>query len=72
MRTLRRHYIREDQEATSDKHQVLHIFMRNGEEYALDVTGVQFGLKSPVVPWNQYLLEYVHQVESSKVYGGKP
>lgn len=73
MRTLRRRFIREDQEALSDKHQVLHIVMKNGEEYALDVSGVQFGLKDPVVPWTRYVQEYVHQIESSKVFShGKP
>ncbi|KAM0797734.1 hypothetical protein BDR22DRAFT_824003 [Usnea florida] len=60
-RTLRRRYIRQDWQAVRDKHQVLHVVLPNGESYALDVSGVQFGLKNAVVPWGEYV----------EVYGGK-
>ena len=33
----------------------------NGESYALDVSGVRFGLKNEVVPWGEYV----------EVFGGK-
>lgn len=73
MRILRRRFIREDQKTLSDKHQVLHVVMKMGEEYALDFSGLQFGLKSSTVPWKQYLQEHVHKIRSSKVVPrGKP
>lgn len=38
--------------------------MKNGEEYAVDVSGGQFGftLTTPVMPWVDYLAVHVDRV----------
>ncbi|KAF6233290.1 hypothetical protein HO173_008581 [Letharia columbiana] len=68
LKTLRRRFIRQDWQAAKDKHRVLHVFLKNGEDYALDISGVQFGLRSPVTPWGRYVEEHVGQVEGWEGY----
>ena len=63
-KTLRRRYTRQGSQAAPDKHHLMHMTLKNGEEYALDMSGMQFGITDPVVPWAFYLEEYVGQVES--------
>ena len=68
---LHRLYTRQDWAAAPDKHRVLHVILRHGENggengeretYALDLSGVQFGLVNPVVPWAEYLETHVREV----------
>ena len=70
LKSHRRRFIREDWQVAKDKHRVLHVLLKNDEHYALDITGVQFGLTTPVVPWTQYFETHVAQVVSWDVFAG--
>ena len=49
-----------------DEHKVLTATTNNGESYALDLAGAQFGLYTAVVPWKQYIDLHVRRVQSSE------
>ena len=49
-----------------DEHRVLKATTSNGESYALDVAGAQFGLYTAVVPWRKYVDLHVWEVQSSE------
>lgn len=46
--------------------------MKNGEYYALDMSGAQFGLTIPVMPLALYIVKYVRQFDSYNVFDKKP
>ena len=41
-------------DARNDSHSILKVTVQNGEQYALDMTGAQFGWQEAVIPWNIY------------------
>ena len=49
-----------------DKHKVIKATTSNGESYALDVAGAQFGLHTVVVPWKRYVDLHVCEIQSSE------
>ena len=49
-----------------DEHKVIKATTSNGESYALDVAGAQFGLYTAVVPWKRYVDLYVCGIQSSE------
>ena len=49
-----------------DEHKVLKATISNGESYALDIAGAQFGLHTAVVPRDQYVDLHVCQIHGSE------
>jgi len=49
-------------------HEVLKVALKNGEEYALDLAGAQYGHHDPIAPWIEFEQERVRQVGSSELY----
>ena len=47
-------------------HRLLIITLTNGEEYAIDVAGAQFGLYTTIMPWTEYEQKYVDWVVARK------
>lgn len=66
---------------TSYEHFIVKATLKNGETYAIDITGPQWGHYDPVVPWDIYAESRVREVvtacplrdveESQKVAGSK-
>ena len=66
---------------TAYLHSIVKVMLRNGETYAVDITGPQYGHYDPVVPWKIYAQSRVREVvttchlcdveESQKVAGSK-
>ena len=50
-------------------HQLLGVTLSNGEKYALDMTGAQFGYDESVVPWQLYSTSRVENVILTKTFG---
>lgn len=50
-------------------HAVIKLTLNNGEQFALDISGAQFGYLMPLVPWNQYLNARVDSVTQTKHLG---
>ena len=49
-----------------DEHKVLKATTSNGESYALDIAGAQFGLYTAIVPWKRYVDLHVCEIQSSE------
>ena len=47
-----------------DQHKVLEATTCNGERYALDITGAQFGFYEAILPWKEYVDLHVCEVQS--------
>lgn len=66
---------------TTYQHSIVKVTLKNGETYAIDITGPQYGHYDPVVPWDIYAESRVKEVvmacplgdveESQKVAGSK-
>lgn len=50
-------------------HAVIKLTLNNGDQYALDISGAQFGYRTPLVPWNQYFDTRVDSVAQTKYLG---
>ncbi|KAH6663159.1 hypothetical protein B0J14DRAFT_662149 [Halenospora varia] len=44
------------------EHRVVKLCAKNGEEYALDLTGAQWGYFEPIMPWKTYQLSRIFRV----------
>lgn len=62
----RRSFINVDIQAPIDNtkygHEVIQVTLKNGEKYALDIAGAQYGQFSTVIPWDLYVRSYVKKV----------
>jgi len=47
-------------------HEVVRVQLRCGKEYAIDPTGLQMGWNNTIVPWDMYLHQHVHRIESTE------
>ena len=47
---------------TAYKHSIVAATLHNGERYAIDITGPQYGHYDPVVPWDLYKASRVREV----------
>ena len=54
---FRTYFVDQDrnQDPTEYPHEVIRVTVRNGEVFALDFAGAQFGYHEPVLPWQMYL-----------------
>ena len=50
-------------------HAVIKLTLNNGEQYALDISGAQFGYRTPLIPWTQYFDSRVDSVTQTKHLG---
>ena len=57
---------REFANVPKDQHKIVKLTISNGERYALDVAGGQFGLYAPIVEWDMYILFNVQRIEASQ------
>lgn len=53
----------------NEGHLTVKVVLENGETYALDIAGAQFGYFDPVLPWSQYLESQVKTVKKIVSYG---
>ncbi len=51
------------------RHAIIKVTLRNGEEYALDISSAQYGYYQPVVPWQQYHDTRIAAVETVRPFG---
>ena len=57
-------------DATDYQHNIFRITTRNGEVYALDMTGAQYGWTECIVPWKIYADSRVREVKNVVSFGG--
>lgn len=50
-------------------HQLLRVTLSNGEKYAFDITGAQYGYHESVVPWHQYIDSQVKEIVGTDTFG---
>lgn len=55
--------------ATDHRHIVLLLTLKNGEKYAIDVSGAQYGWKETVVPWDAYKDSRVRNITERVDFG---
>ena len=51
------------------RHCIIRITLKNGEEYALDISGAQYGFPQPLSPWKHYIDAHVQNIEDVKPLG---
>ena len=57
-------------DATDYHHNIIKIITRNGEVYALDMTGAQYGWTECIVPWQIYVESRIREVKDVVPFGG--
>lgn len=50
-------------------HQLLRVTLLNGEKYAFDISGAQYGYHESVVPWQQYIDLQVKEIIGTDTFG---
>ena len=66
MKRVRGFYFESPIRLAMDEHKVLKATTTNGESYALDIAGVQFGQHTAVVPWQHYVDQHVREIHGSE------
>lgn len=56
-------------DATDRQHAVLKLKLRNGEEYALDMAGAQFGWPEAILPWDAYAASRIRFITETLSFG---
>lgn len=59
---VRRFWFEEQGILIGGQHKVLGITMQNGEKYAIDMAGAQFGLTVAILPWDVYVALHVRGI----------
>lgn len=54
---------------TQYRHSMLKVTLRNGEQYALDITGEQYGHHDPIIPWDRYSQTRLEHIEGIRHFG---
>ena len=54
---------------SSYRHSIIKITLKNGEKYALDLSGAQFGHSDPLLPWERYVKTRAEYIEETKPLG---
>lgn len=57
-------------DATDYAHTIIRVTMKNGEMYALDMAGAQYGWHEPVTPWQLYNTTRVRDIRNVVPFGG--
>ena len=64
------HYLNGEKDInTSYRHAIIRITLRNGEMFALDLSGAQYGYSDPLSPWERYMGDRVRDIEDMKPLG---
>ena len=50
-------------------HLILRISFKSGKDYAVDISGAQFGFHEPVLPWAEYESQRVHKIKATYPLG---
>lgn len=48
---------------TESNHCIIQVTLKNGESYAIDITGAQYGHYDAVIPWDLYVKSRVDRIE---------
>ncbi|KAL9098419.1 MAG: hypothetical protein Q9163_005916 [Psora crenata] len=54
---------------TAYRHSIVKITLKSGDQYALDVSGAQYGYPNPLTPWGRYFETRVEYIEATKSLG---
>ena len=69
----RRNFVDIDTRAPIDNtkygHEVIQVTLKNGENYALDIAGAQYGQFNTVIPWDVYVRSHVKNVLRHNYFG---
>ena len=57
-------------DATDYAHTIVRVTMKNGEKYALDISGAQYGWREPVMPWELYTSRRTRAIKEVVPFGG--
>jgi hypothetical protein len=50
-------------------HNLYRVTLKNGEKWAIDVTGAQFGYPEPLCPWQDYIMTRVKKIKKEQAFG---
>ena len=56
-------------DGTDYRHVILRVTLNNGEKYAMDITGQQFGWQQSIIPWVQYESSRIRSIVSISPFG---
>lgn len=56
-------------DATDRQHAVLKLELKNGEKYALDMAGAQFGWPQAILPWDAYVASRIRFITETLTFG---
>lgn len=54
---------------TNYKHAILKVTLKNDAQYALDITGAQYGWSEAVLPWNTYANSRIQRIVETLKFG---
>ncbi len=57
-------------DGTDYAHNIIRVTLKNGESYALDIAGAQYGWHEPVTPWQLYNTSRVREIKDVAPFGG--
>ena len=57
-------------DGTDYAHTIIRVVMKNGESYALDMAGAQYGWHEPTTPWQLYNASRVRRIKEVVPFGG--
>lgn len=57
-------------DGTDYAHTIIRVMLKNGETYALDMAGAQYGWHEPVTPWQLYSASRVQGIKEVVPFGG--
>ena len=57
-------------DGTDYVHTIIRVTLKNGESYAVDIAGAQYGWHEPVTPWQLYNASRVREIKDVPPFGG--